>query len=100
MKNKRIIRISIKNSIRYIYIYIIDKINNNIITSVSTKNIEKNKNIIGRNNVESAKIIGINVLKYLKKIKFSQIELNIYNKKYHGKIKIISEIIKNKYKLL
>jgi len=97
MVKKRIIRILVKNSNKFIYIYLINVEKNYIITSISTKNIKNKKS---KNNIQSAKIIGVNALKYLRKIKFSQVEFDIYNKKYHGKIKIIFEIIKNKYKLL
>ena len=86
-------RLSVYRSIKHIYLQLLNSNGSKVLTTISTnqKNVRKKAT---SNNIESSKIIGELMAKYIKKEKIEKVAFDRSGYKYHGKIKALADSIR------
>ena len=86
-------RISVHRSIQHMYLQLISPRGDKVITTISTNQKDVRKKATS-NNIESSKIIGELMAKYIKKEKIEKVAFDRSGYKYHGKIKALADSIR------
>lgn len=86
---KEIPRLNVFKSNKQIYVQIIDDVAGNTLLSAST--LDKDLNINGKINVETAKLLGESIAKKAKKAKISKVVFDRGGYLYHGTIKALAD---------
>tara|TARA_Y100000741_G_C17777616_1_gene364343 strand:- start:90 stop:455 length:366 start_codon:yes stop_codon:yes gene_type:complete len=86
-------RLSVYRSIKHIYLQLLNSDGSKVLTTISTNQKDVRKKATS-NNIESSKIIGELMAKYIKKEKIEKVAFDRSGYKYHGKIKALADSIR------
>ena len=86
-------RLSVYRSIKHIYLQLLNSNGSKVLTTISTNQKDVRKKATS-NNIESSKIIGELMAKYIKKEKIEKVAFDRSGYKYHGKIKALADYIR------
>ncbi|MFY9114066.1 MAG: 50S ribosomal protein L18 [Dethiobacteria bacterium] len=88
-------RLNVYRSLQHIYAHIIDDVNNRTLVSASSLDHELKDRVAGRNNKETAKLVGELAGKRAKALKIDKVVFDRGGYKYHGRVKELADAIRD-----
>lgn len=88
-------RLNVYRSLQHIYANIIDDVNSRTLVSASSLEQELKEQVAGRNNKETAKLVGELAGKRAKALKIEKVVFDRGGYKYHGRVKELADAIRD-----